>query len=225
MTSRVLITAPTADVISLANVKVALGISSTSQDGMLQAALNATIAQLDPSFGGWLGRALRPQTWELRMPSFYSSTEMLERWKCYGAIELPFPPLISITSVKYDDSNSVEQTMPTTDYRVLGSGTLGKQAIAPIYGGVWPSTKCDTESTRIRFQCGYATSPDALPPSIGQAVALSVRSLLSDAERNLYLAREDVPGVRGRQWVVSPAAGEVIQKSISGLLSTYRVWN
>jgi hypothetical protein len=64
-----------------------------------------------------------------------------------------------------------------------------------------------------------------MPKPIKSAVALAVKDLLNTSERNLFQSMEAIPGVRERRWVVSPAAGEVIQKAIGNLLSTYRVWN
>src|SRR5689334_14755400 len=90
--TRALITAPTDDVMTLSDCKAALGISGTSQDTLITALLAAVVGQLDPASSGWLGRALRPQTWEFRLFGFPSR-----------GIDLPYPPLISVTSVKYDD--------------------------------------------------------------------------------------------------------------------------
>ncbi|WLA52368.1 hypothetical protein QIH80_21110 [Bradyrhizobium elkanii] len=66
----VLIEGPTDEVIALADVKAALGISGGSQDLVLTVALETAVANLDPASGGSLGRALREQTWELQLRSF-----------------------------------------------------------------------------------------------------------------------------------------------------------
>lgn len=210
--SRALITAPDDDVLSVADCKSMLGITGAGQDDMIEAAIGAVIATLDPAFGGSLGRALRPQTWEFRLWGFP-----------IRGIDLPFPPLISIVSVTYTDQNGVDQTLVEgTGFRVLGLGTRGKQAIVPLYQNVWPNTRSDAESVRIRYTCGY--SGDDLPKPIIHAVGLAVRSLLSSSERNLYQSQEIVPGVRERRWIVSDVANNLIQTACDNLLSTYRVW-
>lgn len=209
----VLITAPTVPVLTLDELKDALGITSDTQDGMLEAARDAVTATLDPASGGWLGRALRPQTWEYRLSSFYCDT-----------IKIPFPVVTDLTSIKHDDDNGNEQTLTVdTDYRVFNLNQRIGCIVAPPYNGVWPIARFDRESVRIRYVAGYAG--DDMPQPIKSAIALAVKDLMNTSERNLFLAREDIPGVRGRQWVVSPAAGEVITKCIGNLLSTYRVWN
>lgn len=212
MSNRVLITAPTVDVLSVADCKATLGITSDGQDAMIEASIGAVVATLDPASGGWLGRALRPQTWELRLSGFICNK-----------IELPYPILTSLTSVKYDDSDGAEQTLTvTTDYRVYGQGGHGKAYIVPAYNDYWPTARSDYEAVRIRYVCGYAGT--AMPKPITQFIALQVRMLLSNIERNLYLSGEDIPGVRSRRWVVSDSANELIRKAGDNLLSTYRVW-
>jgi hypothetical protein len=58
--------------VTLADAKVALGITDASQDTLVTAAIAAAADALDPAAGGWLGRALRTQTWELQLRSFAS---------------------------------------------------------------------------------------------------------------------------------------------------------
>lgn len=213
MASRVLITAPTAAVVTPAEIRTMLGFGATDpSDDLLEAMIGAVVNTLDPAAGGWLGRALRPQTWELRLEGF-----------CEDEIELPYPVLTELTSVKYDDSAGVEQTLiEGTDYRVFGLGGHGPAEIAPVYNRVWPTARYDEESVRIRYVAGYSGA--AMPQAIKAAVALGVQNLRANTERSLYLAGEVIPGVRERRWVVSDAAGAAIERATAGLLGNYRVW-
>jgi uncharacterized phiE125 gp8 family phage protein len=210
--ARVLITAPTAEAVTAAEVRTMLGLSASDpSDDLLAAMISATVGTLDAATGGWLGRALMPQTWELRLDGFPT-----------GVIRLPYPPLISVTSVEYDDTAGVEQTLTEgTDYRVF-SGGQGMAHIEPVYNTTWPIARCDTESVRVQYVAGYAAGET--PAAIKAAIALGVKHLVSTSERNLYMQREDIPGVRSRQWVVSEAAGKAIEAAICGLLSNYRVY-
>lgn len=208
----VLITAPTADVLSVDDCKSMLGITSDSQNDMIEAAIGAVVATIDPSSGGWLGRALRPQTWELRLSQFP---------RC--AIDLPFPVHTEVTSVKYDDASGTEQTLvENTNYRVFNLNQRTRASIAPPYLSYWPYARVDRESVRIRYVCGYAGGD--MPKPITSFIALQVRMLLSNVERNLYLSMDSIPGVRERRWIVSEAANAQIKSAADGLLSTYRVW-
>lgn len=223
-----LITAPTEEVVTLAEAKANLRQTSNQFDDLIQALIDSAVAQLDPASNGWLGRALRPQTWELRSDGFpygYYGSGYDRNFRRNDFLELPYPPLISVVSVKYDDRNGAEQTLvQDTDFRVIGGG-LRKSCIAPVFNSVWPSARCDVESVRVQFKCGYATaSPDPLPQPIKQAVLLAVRDLWSLAERNLYLRSESTPGVATFEWTVSEMAGKVIRSAAENLLSTLRVY-
>lgn len=168
-----LISAPTEDVISLAEAKAHLRVDAGDDDDLIEALVRAASSVLDPASGGWLGRALRPQTWELRLPGFPS-----------GEIVLPIPPLIAISSFKYDDSAGVEQTLAvTTGYRILSAGGLSKVMLAPPWNGTWPAARPDVESVRIRFNAGYATAdPDPLPAPIVAWIKLHLGKLYEQRE-------------------------------------------
>lgn len=225
-----LITAPSEEVVTLAEAKKHLRQTTSDYDDVIRALISSAVAQLDPAGGGWLGRALRPQTWELRGDGFPYCGDV-----SYGYVRgstdmvpLPYPPLISVDSVIYVDGDDVEQTMvANTDYRVIGLGDRNKSAIAPIYNGSWPSSiRSDVESVRVRFTAGYSAGPpDLLPAPIKQAVLLAVRDLWSLGERNLYLRSESVPGLASYEWTVSEMAGKVIRSAAESLLSTYRVYD
>lgn len=217
-----LITVPTEDVVTLDEAKAQLRETGTSHDDMITALIAAAVSQIDPAGGGWLGRALRPQTWEIRGNGFP-----------WYSIELPYPPLISVDSIKYDDGAGVEQTLiEGAGFRVIGLGGRNKTSIAPIYNGYWPSSvRCDAESVRIRFTCGYpidsGDSPptDTLPQPIKQAVLLMVKHLWGLGERNLFVSAETVDGLGSRQFVVSENAALVMKSASESLLATSRVWD
>lgn len=221
-----LITPPTADVVTLSEAKKHLRQSSDDYDDLIRALIKSAVNQIDPGGGGWLGRALRPQTWEQRSDGFPCAMAGYPyRERQIYAIELRYPPLISVDSVTYDDGDGVATALlEGTGYRVIGLGSKEKACVAPIYSGSWPSTRGDVESVRVRFTSGYGTSPDLLPAPIKQAVLLAIRDLWSLGERNLYLRSESAPGLASYEWTVSENAGIVIRAAAENLLSTYRVY-
>src|SRR5262245_34930396 len=112
--STFLIAPPTAAVVSAAEVRTMLSLSSSTNTALLDLMIGAVADTMDAATGGWLGRALSPQTWEYRLDKFPSG-------KC--AIRLPYPVLTELTSVVYVDSAGDEQTLTAdTDYRVIGLG-------------------------------------------------------------------------------------------------------
>lgn len=201
--SLALITAPTDDVVTVAEVKKHAKIDHGDDDALIPQYIAAAVAQLDAAAGGWLGRALRPQTWELRQAQF----------PC-GPIWLPYPPFIEIVSVKYDDSDGVEQALALgTGYRVLGftAGDLPpkwKIAIAPPYGMSWPSARCDYQSVRVRWKCGYAPKAAVDPgPAHEDYLPADIRAWLFLVFETLYENR------------ASAAAGELVKELPSHILN------
>lgn len=197
----VLITPPTVPVVTLEEAKAHLRVDHADDDALIGGMIAAAVGHLDPAGSGWLGRALRPQTWELRLDAF----------PC-GPIHIPYPPLISVESVKYDDADGVERTATVgIDYRVL-SGGAWKSRLEPIYGGSWPSARCDHEAVRVRYVGGHApaagATPDVLPFQIKAAVLLMVGDLFAFRETVATGGPAKVP----------------VSATVDALLSTLRVY-
>lgn len=215
---RYLITAPTEDVVTVAEARAQLRGSTDADDTVIAALIKSAVDQIDPAAKGWLGRALRPQTWELRGSEFP-----------HDDYELPYPPLLVVDSVKYDDGDGVERTLVEgVGFRVLGQGGIEKSRIAPIYNGSWPSSvRSDHESVRIRFTAGYedTTAGDEMPPKIKQAVILMLRSLFDlYRQGSLYESSIQIDGVSTRSFVVSKNASELLKAVSEDMLLQVRVW-
>lgn len=95
----------------------------------------------------------------------------LDSFPCKDYIELPRPPLQSVTSMTYKDSAGTVTTMTAnTDYLVDTSRTVGR--IVLPYGVSWPSfTPWPVNPITIRIVTGYySTKP--VPKSIKSAMLL-----------------------------------------------------
>lgn len=105
---------------------------------------------------GFTGRALATQTLEAYP----------KRFPCKNEIEIPHPPLQSVTSVKYTDSDGDETTMTVdTDYIVDTDSTVGK--IVLPYAKVWPTATLYTVNPiKIRYVAGYTTIPISIKQSM-----------------------------------------------------------
>jgi len=142
------------------------------------------------------GRALLPQTWELRLPEFPAF-----------AIEIPRAPLISVVSVRYTSPAGADVLLAAEAYQVEApsGATAGLAKVWPAPGDAWPATRSgDRAAVRVRFTAGYAT-PAAVPAALRSAVLL----LLGD----LYANRE--AGAE-KALAVNPA--------VARLLAPHRVW-
>lgn len=207
--SAVLIAAATADVLSRDEVKRHLRVEHDDDDAAIDEIIAAVVQSLDPATGGWLGRALRPQTWELQLAGF-----------ACDVIELPYPPTIQIVSLKYDDSAGVEQTLvKDTDFRLVPPARLlGRHAVAPLYRGRWPSTLGSDDSVRIRYSAGYAPAVGADPgPAVADQLPAPIKAYLKLVIGTLYANRESAVSARDQ---VAALPADIMQ----GLISTYRVF-
>lgn len=206
-----LILPPDPEVVTADEVRTLLGLGSTEPSTeMLDAMIAGVVGTLDAE-RGWLGRAIGPQVWELRLGAFPP---------CGEAIRLPYPPCQIVESVEYDDANGDEQTLVEgTDYVVIGVEGHNRALVKPIATS-WPAASSAAESVRITYTAGYSD----LPGEIKSAIALGVRHMMSVGAKDLHLARDEVPGVLVHQYVVSEAASKAIETAIGSLLGTFRVY-
>jgi len=163
-----LIAAPAATPLTLDEVKSQVRETTNDRDAELTAMLAAATTQLDGR-AGVLGRALVTQTWEL----------MLDAFPC-GVIELPLPPLQSVTSISYVDADGATQTLATTVYGVDVACEPGEVYLK--YGQEWPTTRDERNAVTIRFVCGYGLAA-AVPENIKSAMKLHIADLDANRER------------------------------------------
>lgn len=208
----ILITPPSAAVLTRDEVKRHLRVDFDDDNELIDGMIEAAVNDLDPAGGGWLGRALRPQTWELQLAGF---------WQAHcpddyppGAIVLPYPPLISIDSVTYVDGAGVTQTLSAgSGYRILA-----QVAIAPPYGQRWPSVRCDAAAVKIRFTCGYPVADANADPAVVDRLPAAIKAWLKLYVGALYQYRESVVSSSGGQAVELPA-------HIMQMISPFRVYS
>jgi hypothetical protein len=147
---RVFVVTPPEPVVSYAEAVARLRLAGgTAEQGDVEGMIAAATSLIDGP-GGWLGRAIGAQILEARLDAF--TAEM----------ELPFPPVAAIVSVKYIDADGAEQTMGSGDYYLAGR----KLMLTP--GKSWPSARAQAEAVRIRYDAGY----EAIPPNIKSAILL-----------------------------------------------------
>lgn len=148
--------APTSTPVTLAEVKLNLRIDSS--DTSLDSLVTAWIEAITEYTEHYLGRALVSQTWEVTLDGFPD------------AIELPNPPILAVSYLKYYDTNGVLQTLATSDYVVDSVSEPGY--VVPAAGTEWPDTDAESINTVIcRYTCGYSTIPSAIKMYIMAKIA------------------------------------------------------
>jgi len=163
----VLVTAPATLPVTRALVKVQLDVSYTEKDTLIDGLIAAAVSYLD-GWTGILGRCLEEQTWRQDDDTFWRS------------FPLPLAPVISITSLKYDDVDGVEQAVDPANYSLITKAD-GCAYVRMIDDFTIPSLKADGSAPRVRvtYKAGYpqAGSPAAstVPDAIKQAMFLLIR--------------------------------------------------
>jgi uncharacterized phiE125 gp8 family phage protein len=152
-------------------------IEHASDDTLIESYLKAAISSLDPQHG-ILGRAMITQTLIAYMRKFDGDT-----------IDLPYPPLISVSSVKYQDDDGVEQTVDASTYEVITSSEPGK--IALLDGEDWPTDLDEIEfPIWITYITGYAAAAN-VPEGIKLYIKMLVAEMYRQREISTLIATKN----------------------------------
>lgn len=111
-----------------------------------------------------------------------------EDWWC-EALDLPWPPLIAVSSITYFDTDNVSQTLSSGEYHVEiptdGGGRIVWADDAEI-----PDLYARPDAVTITFTTGYA-SQDVLPPVALQAMKTKLTELwAAGSEGEVRAAKE-----------------------------------
>jgi uncharacterized phiE125 gp8 family phage protein len=113
--------------------------------------------------------ALVTQTWELVLDGFPS-----------GGIMVPMPPLQSVTSIKYIDTDGTEQTLDALLYAVDTDSIPG--LIVPAYDETWPTdVRDEINAVRVRFVAGFGAKAD-VPEDIKAWIKIMVGTLYDNPQ-------------------------------------------
>lgn len=170
---------PVSDLLLWSHLNVALSGSpeAPTNETLISAYREAAVAHLDGA-SGILGRALISQTWELRLYDFPICPDPI-----HGdyRVSIPLPPLQSVSSITYIDTDGVTQTLATGKYTTVAGGSQ-KAAVVPAYGESWPSTRDMPDAVTITFVAGYGDTESDVPASIKSAILLMVGDLYDHRE-------------------------------------------
>lgn len=164
-----LITPPTSEPVTLAEAKAQCRVDIDTDDTLIGNLITAAREWCE--LHDW--RVYMPQTWDL----------YLDDWPSKNTIEIPQPPLQSITSFKYVDADDVESTLDSNEYYVDAVSDPGWLILKSAYD--WPAvTLRDANGIVIRFVAGYAGAAD-VPMRIKQAILLLVGHWYENRENTI----------------------------------------
>jgi uncharacterized phiE125 gp8 family phage protein len=178
-----LITAATAWPVDVDTAKAVARVSSAAEDALVDGWIRSATSRVQ----ALTDRQLITATFELVLDSF-SDWSWLRKEEP-DRIELRPAPLGTVTSVKYLDTNGVEQTLVVdTDYYVITpaaiSATCLAGAVCLMPSMSWPSTQADRRDTvKIRFSAGYGSAATAVPEQLRDAVLAAVAEIYDGRPR------------------------------------------
>lgn len=162
-----LVTAPSVEPITTTEAKLHLRVDHADEDALIGGLVTAAREWCE----GFQGRAYVTQTWDYTLDSFPGGD---------GRIEIPKPPLQSITSVSYVDADGATQTVSSSDYTVDTAGIVG--SVVPAYGESWPTTRAIPNAVTIRFVAGYGSAAD-VPETAKAAMKLMLGTYYMSREQ------------------------------------------
>lgn len=183
---------PSAEPVSVDEAKSHLRVDITDDDTLIGTLITAARDYVEQT----TRRALVTQTWQY----------FLDDWPGISEIVLPKPPLQSVTSVVYTDSDGNDNTWSSSEYAVDTDNEPG--AVVLGYNESYPSGTLDVVNPiTVTYVAGYGAAA-AVPWIFKQAILLLVG--------HWYENREAI--------VLTGAVPKEIPLAVKSLLLVDRVW-
>ena len=187
-----IVTAPTVEPLDLEEVEDHLRISETAsgeEDTLIYSYIKAVRRQCERI----QNRAYLHQTWKY----------VLTTWPNGEYIELPRPPLVSVTHVKYYSTGGTANTMSTGLYYVDTDREPGRVHLN--YGESWPSdTLRPGTGVEIQYVAGYGSAASSVPEEIKLALKLLIGHFYEHREASIDRVNvlvQTIPGAKELLWL------------------------
>lgn len=180
--------APAETPITLAEAKAHARVDHADEDALITSLIEAATRHIDGRHA-YLGRCLVTQSWEYRTHGFPDC----------GLIELPLPPLQSVSAVTYVDDAGAVQTLAIDQY-VVDTATYAGQ-VRRAYDVVWPVTRLEDFAVRVAFTAGFGDAA-AVPQPIKTALLMMVKQLYD--KRGDDPDDKDITIPAPARWLLSP---------------------
>lgn len=154
-----LVAGPTVEPIDLVTAKNHLRVDTDDDDALI----TDMISEAREHVEAMTNRALLTQTWKLVLDRFPPSS---------GPIQIPRPPLQSVSNVQYTDSANNVVTVSNSVYRVDTATEPGR--VQPGYSLFWPPAVLQTiAAVNVTFVAGW-TDPSLVPKRAKRAMLLAI---------------------------------------------------
>ena len=149
-------TAPATEPVSTADAKAHLKIDTSDEDALIDSWVVAARILIEKNWG----ISIITQTLKLRLDHFPYDDQR---------IMLPAPPLASVSSVQYTDSDGVLQTWDSSNYDVGVNDKPG--TLKTAYNVSYPTTRSMDDAVIITYIAGFGGASD-VPATIIHAIKL-----------------------------------------------------
>ena len=156
-------TPPAAEPVTLDEAKAHLKVDTSDDDALIASLITAARARAE-----WhTGRAMMTQSWTL----------WLDAWPSGGIVEIPLPPLQSVTQVQ---TYALDDTMSVLDpslYQVDVASAPARLALKGIFAPPLANLRA-IDAVAVEFTAGYGDA-SAVPQPIKQAILMTIADLCS----------------------------------------------
>lgn len=212
-----LVTPPAAAVVSTADAKTHLRVSTSSQDSYIDTLVTAATKHVEKL----TNRLLITQTWELWADRFPGGSNPLGDWwdgvreepvslssgsGSGRVLELPFSKLSSLTSLSTFNDSGTETTFSNSSYIVDTVSEPPRVVLAR--GSVWPSDLRMANAIKLVAIFGYGATAADVPADLVHAIKMLVAHWFEN-----------------RESVISGTISKEIEQSLYALTEPYRVRN
>ena len=136
-----LVTGPASYPVTLAEAKAQCRVDSTIEDALINGLIAAAAAHVEQ----YIGRAIMAQTWELTADAW--ADEFILKG-----------PVQSVTSIKYLDTASAEQTVSASLYEL----DAANDRVVFLSSFSAPALRGEVNDITVRFVAGFTATPDDL---------------------------------------------------------------
>lgn len=155
----------TIEPVTVAEAKTHLLVEHSRDDTLIGGLITAARQECE----NLLQRSLLEQTWQKTIDFFPID------------IELPYPRIISVSSVQYVDSaTGTTSTLSSDSYQLDSASEPGW--LVPAYGYDWPVPRDVMNAVTVTYKAGYGTSASSVPEAIKAWIKLMVGHLYENRE-------------------------------------------
>jgi hypothetical protein len=180
-----LVTAPTNSPITVADVKSFLKVDNNEEDVILDLYISAAVNVAQ----NYTGKAFITQTRKLQLDCLpdgeYRDYNLTNPWQGQGSanrtpfypydnfIELPYKPILTVTSIVFTATDNTTSTFSSTNYYV---DTVTGRVILND-GATWDVALRNKASVAVTYTCGYGATADLVPADIRMALLQHVADM------------------------------------------------